>query len=66
VPKYLLRIGEEEAGSFDTFAAATEAAKAKMVSEKRAMIERTPYANDPGSGATFYFAQDIKQWILSS
>jgi hypothetical protein len=66
VPKYLLRIGDDEAGAFDSFEAAIQAAKAKIVPDKRATIERGPYANDPNSGATFYFAQDIKQWVLSS
>lgn len=63
MPKFLLRIGEEEAGTFDSFDAATQAAKPKIVPGTRATIERAPYANDPASGTTFYFAHDIKQWI---
>ncbi len=66
MPKYLLRIGGEAAGTFESFEAATQAAKGRVVPDVRATIERAPYANDPNSGATFYFAQDIKQWVLSS
>jgi hypothetical protein len=66
MPRYLLRIGDEAAGVYDSFEAATQAAKTVIVPDKRATIERSPYANDPNSGATFYFAPDIRQWVLSS
>ena len=66
MPKYRLTIGARPTEIFDSFEAATQAAKGALTPGERATIERAPYANDPSSGATFYFAHEVKQWILSS